>query len=358
MKKLLFIQPFFSYYRLPVIAELAHHFDVKVVTTINDHGVGFGSPSINNTKIGMHVEVTSKNIFGGKMIYQQNLLKIIKETKPNYVFACAAVRDLGFWNMLFYCYLKKIPLYSHGQGPYNKQKGFFIWLEYFILTSFSKRYVAYTPYSYDSFKYHGLSTSKVRVAHNSINNEYPVFPEEKNFAAKGILFIGRLRKGSDLDLLIDTVNELSKKYTEIICHIVGSGVLQSFYEEKYQELTCIKWHGEVFDQKLISDLSRECMIGCYPGSTGLSVIHYMSLSLPVVIHNNIKSHGPETSYVIDGKNGKLFDYFDKKNSLLHTLTELFSNIEELKSMSQSSFETYKNITNPSYAQQIINIIEE
>jgi len=358
MKKLLFIQPFFSYYRLPIMAELANHFDVTVITTKNDKGVGFGTPSIENTSIGRHVEVGSKNLFGGRIVYQQNLIQTIKKTKPDYVFACANARDVGFWCMLFYCYLKKIPLYSHGQGPYNKSNSFSIWLEYFIITTLSKRYVAYTPFSYESFKKHGLNTAKVRVAHNSIINEFQVTPEEKTFSEKGILFIGRLREGSDLELLIDTVNELSLKYPDVICHIVGSGILQSFYENKYSELSCIKWHGEVFDHKFISDLSKECVIGCYPGNTGLSVIHYMSLSLPVVIHNQIKYHGPETSYVTDGKNGKLFDYHNKNNSLLQTFNDLFSDIDKLKSMSQHSFATYKELTNPSYAQQIINIIEE
>ncbi len=358
MKKLLFVQPFFSHYRLPVMAELAHHFEVTIVTTKNDQGVGFGSPSISNTQISKHVEVSSKNWFSGRLVYQQNLIEIVKKTKPNYVFACANVHDIGFWNMLIYCYFKKIPVYSHGQGPYNKKKGALVWIEYFTLTFFSKRYVAYTPFSFESFNYHGLSTSKIRVAHNSIINEFPVYPEEKTFATKGILFIGRLRDGSNLDLLIDTVNDLSSNHPDIICHIVGSGVLKTFYEEKYGNLSCIKWYGEVFDQKIISDLSRKCIIGCYPGNTGLSVVHYMSLSLPVVIHSNMELHGPETSYVIDGENGKIFDYQNKRKSLFDTLSVLLSNTEELRSMSRHSFNAYKSITSPSYAQQIINIIEE
>jgi hypothetical protein len=111
----------------------------------------------------------------------------------------------------------------------------------------------------------------------------------------------------------------------------------------------------LYDQSKIAEISKKCFIGCYPGNTGLSVVHYMSLSLPCLIHDNLTKHqGPEPSYVVDKYNGRLFRYDDKDN-FEQVLKEMF---DTSHIYGNNAYKTYIELTEPSYAQRMINALEK
>jgi glycosyltransferase involved in cell wall biosynthesis len=200
-----------------------------------------------------------------------------------------------------------------------------------------------------------LSDTKFRIIHNSIFNSCSIRPEIKTFSNKDILFIGRLRKGCNIELLCDTIIELNSG--QINCHIIGSGVLEEMYRNKYMEYKFIQFYGMIYEQKKIAEISENCVIGCYPGNAGLSIVHYMSLSLPCLVHDEISKHeGPEPSYVIDKYNGRLFHYDDEKH-FKQIFVEILNNLSELKKYGMNAYQTYRNLTEPSFAQRIVNALE-
>jgi glycosyltransferase involved in cell wall biosynthesis len=202
----------------------------------------------------------------------------------------------------------------------------------------------------------GLNKKRFTVIYNSIVNHYPIPPEEKDYSKIGILFIGRLREGCNLELLCESIIELRNENYPISLHIIGSGELCKFYTNKYNGGGYMKFYGDLYEQKEISEISKECIIGCYPGNAGLSVVHYMSLSLPCLVHDNIMNHqGPEPSYVRDRNNGRLFHYGDKE-SFKRTIKEMLDT-GDLHLYGKEAYNTYLQLSNPSYAQRIINVLE-
>lgn len=352
-KKLVFIQPYSLQYRISIVEELQKSYDVIFIYSESNENSGFGNIDFKETKIFSCIPVPTETYFGGRIIYQQNLIKIVKELKPDLIFASAALRDVGYWSLMIYSFLSNIPFFSHGQGPFNKPLNIVTQIQYRLLLLFTKKYIAYNTFSKLSFERHYLLSKKVEVANNSIVNSFPISYQNKSFNNRGILFIGRLRDGANLDLLIKVLIKLNEAGEKLVLHVIGTGVNDTIYREKYGSIDFIQWHGEIFNQHQIAQVSKNAVVGCYPGNTGLSVVHFFSLSLPVIIHNNhMKHQGPESSYVVNSYNGRLFDFFDAENTLCSVIKDLINNKQELEYLSKNAYETYLNLSSPSYAQQL------
>ncbi|KAA6326057.1 hypothetical protein EZS27_024793 [termite gut metagenome] len=355
--KLLIIQPQLSQYRLPIYEELSIFYEVHILSDSISISLGFGNSKLTNTKIKQHIITPITEFMNGKIIYQKNLIKHIREIKPDKIYTYANPHCVSYWILLIYCLFTKIPIYSHSQGPYNKSKSLKYKILYFLLAKLSTKVFLYVPYSLQKIEELGLSKNKFQVIHNSIVNNYSILPVFKSYSKTEVLFIGRLREGCNIDLLCDAIIELKNRGIYVKCHIIGSGVLKEFYIEKYKNCNLVRFYGQVYEQDRISEISKNCIIGCYPGNAGLSVVHYMSLSLPCLVHNNLSKHqGPEPSYIIDKYNGRLFQYGDKENFSL-VFTEML-NETDLQYYGNNAYKTYIELTEPSYAQRIINALED
>ena len=98
-------------------------------------------------------------------------------------------------------------------------------------------------------------------------------------------------------------------------------------------------------------------MGCYPGHAGLSVVHYMGLSLVPVVHDRLDLHmGPEPSYVVDLENGRRFSYSDASLSLPRVLIELFQP-GAVTTLADRAFQTYSVLNTPSLGTRLARIIE-
>ena len=200
----------------------------------------------------------------------------------------------------------KIPVFSHGQGLYNKPKPRLIHRILFKTTIwFSSSYVCYTQSVYDSLINIGIKSHKLSVMDNTIVNDFPITIEEKNNIQNKLLYIGRLREGCNLKLLFDVMKKLEDKEIMLKLDIIGDGHKRKELEEYVETLNIdVTFFGAIYDDEIISNMSKDCKLGIYPGDAGLSVVHYMSLSLIPIVHSDLTKHmGPEPSYIKDGKNG-------------------------------------------------------
>lgn len=354
--KLLIVQPYLTAYRLPVFAELAEDWDVTIVSSLPRGESGYGTPDISGTGIREHILVPEHRLFYGRLLWQSRLGYILWRIRPDKILCAANPRNLGFWWLMILSRIIGIQFYAHGQGMYNKPMPT-RWLQYTyrLLIAFSTRYICYTQSVANSLG--GISpASKLTIADNSIKVLEPILPEEKSGQETGILFVGRLRAGNNLFVLIDAIGQLRslRPELELILHVIGSGEEQPVLMNRFGSFSWIVWHGQVYDQKKINRISRLCSIGCYPGDAGLSVVHYMALSLVPIVHNRADCHmGPEPSYVVHGVNGYTFDYSNPVTSLLAVLLDLFSlDINKKGLMFAASWRTYLALTSPSLAERL------
>jgi glycosyltransferase involved in cell wall biosynthesis len=158
-----------------------------------------------------------------------------------------------------------------------------------------------------------LNRKKIFSINNSIDISYIEGHRVKYNAlirSKNILFIGRLTKKANFELLIQSIIE-NPGLEDFHFHVIGD--FDTY--KNYKAIVCQKnianlftFYGPVFDQKLISEVSNQCVMSLYTGSIGLSLLHSMAYGIPTIVHNNFEKHMPEIITLIESKAGIYFEY--------------------------------------------------
>ena len=299
-KKICIIQPILTSYRLPVFIEMAKHCYLTVVYSASSNiGQGFGNLlQISEIKEIQWIEVPTLSLLGEKVgMYQRGIISLLQKIRPDAIVLFSNLRYLSFWTTLLWCNTHNLPVFLHGHGLCKKSKvGIFWKLTYRVVLKLSSSYICYTSSVAESLMNCGLPSNKIVIAENSLVNSYPVLPDEKDGSENGILFIGRLRPGCGLDYLIKVIDRLHRAgQQEINLHIIGNGVEYDNFYQMCKNMPWVHFYGECYNEKKISEISRKCRVGCYPGNAGLSVVHMFSLSLPPITHNNMMVQGPPVS---------------------------------------------------------------
>jgi glycosyltransferase involved in cell wall biosynthesis len=361
MKRICIIDPIFTRYRLPVFLELSQYCRVDWIFSPSAAKAGFGTVQRPHTRGLRYVEVPTLRPFGEKTaMFQWGLVKYILRDRPDAIKVFANLHYLSFWTTLLLARLRGIPVHAHGVGFFKRRRiGPIRRVLQSLMLRLVTSYIAYAPIVRESLAAQGFPVGKVFVAHNSLINPFPVRPEEKRGTERGILFIGRLRRGCGLLLLVKVLRRLRKEHGfPLTLHVVGIGEEAQQIRQEIAGCSWVTWHGEASDMQ-VSTISRDCFLGCYPGNAGLSVVHMMSLSLPVVIHNDLPSHeGPEPSYVRDGISGVLYDHSCPEESLYRILRSISTDPSHVAQMQRSAFEDYQSLVNPSYAERLWSILNE
>jgi hypothetical protein len=356
--KLMLIQPLLAEYRIHFFNKLSKKFNTSVFCEQFRKQSGHANYSKINFKVS-HTKILKV----GEIYYQKGLIKGLFRISPDLIFITAHPKNIALWLILIIAKLKKIPVFLHGQGFYDKPNASIIIKKIYALMIFlSEKYVCYNELSKQSLSYLSNSTSKkLEVAENTIHNNFVIKPSAKTNTQLGILYLGRVRDECNLELLADAVLSLNENNkTDFVLHVIGEGNLYSKFVQSYEKHSCIKFYGAIYDQKVISDIAQNCFIGCYPGKAGLSVVHYMSLSLPAIVHVDNSIHmGPEPSYIVDGYNGFRFKSFDE-NSIAHEIYRAYEQVILLKKTEtiHNSFSTYQNLNQPDFADKLIAIFRK
>jgi glycosyltransferase involved in cell wall biosynthesis len=291
-------------------------------------------------------------------MYQCGIVRSLLATRPKRLFITANPRNISYWLALLLCKWLGIKAYSHGHGLFNKPCATMPHkLMYKCMVFLSTRYICYTDTAQESMRKLGANPQKLRVAHNSLHNDFALACHDKPPYATHILFVGRLRQGCGLDLLLAIFPALRQHFPNINLHVIGDGELASTYKNAAKDNSQIIFHGQLYNDKSIAEIANTCSLGVYPGNAGLSIVHLMSFSLPPVIHDNLYAHGPEASYVKNDQNGFMFRQGDA-NDLLRVLLSVFSHPEHLHHVAENAFNTYASLNNPDLADRLAAIFYE
>lgn len=293
--------------------------------------------------------------FLGVHWYSDVLAYVIKN-RPQKLLISFDSKSITMWLLLFASKVLRIDCYIFGHGLFKSGNYFFLRkILYLLLLRLATKYLCYNKLVYESLK--SLNVGRFFNIDNVVSNEFPIFPSAKTGYEQGVLFIGRNRPGAELELLISAVTKINDLIdNKIILHIIGDDCGLKYIYEDVPELI---FYGQVFDKKIISDISVECRVGAYAGDAGLSVLHYMSLSLPVIVHSSLAMHmGPEPYSVIDGYNGFNFIRLDLI-SLISAINKSFElDFKGYRDISINSYTTYENKVKPfSYSDRLIEALK-
>ncbi len=355
MSRLIFIQPIIASYREQLLLHLGSRFDLFLAYDMAGPKAGFSSASIERSTT---INAPILRVASGRLSYQLNIVS--RPKRGDRVIIFADPRFVSYWFLLIASRLRGFRVFSHGQGGYSHPRPNYLRrLMYRAMTTLSHRYICYNEHVKTGMLEMGCPERKLRSAENSIAVREVVRPDERDYAAPGILFVGRLRHGCGLDKLIEAVERLRQEGLTITLEVIGSGDLLDHYRSNHGHLAHITFHGAIFSDDEIARVSLKCRVGCYPGDAGLSVVHFFALSLPAVVHSSIECHmGPEPSYVTDGHNGYLFSR-ESVGSLTDTIRSIWAtDSAELLAAGRRAFETYEDLNSPALGVRFEKILLE
>lgn len=314
-KNLLFVQPVLTSYRVPLFDDLADRFD-KVTVMAAQAGADYGVAD-KRYKFDLK-QISWRRVLGFYNYPLNAYLRLAREHQFVVHFG-----DFKYLT-LYYSLIAKIifgtKVFVHGQGGYKKDS-LAKRIAYSALVFLANGYIAYNEYAANSLKQclPRFLRSKVSYVNNSLYLK-PVEAINKSPNME-IAYIGRLREGSHVEMLAQACKAASLRL-----NVVGMASPEE-QQRLFQIHHDIIFHGALFDEEQIKNALKDCLAGAYAGDAGLSVVHYMALGLPVVVHSDIQRHmGPEPAYVIDEVNGVLFQRGNIE-ALINSLVQLKNSID-------------------------------
>lgn len=184
----------------------------------------------------------------------------------------------------------------------------------------------------------GISSEKIFTIHNSLHYDEQlklrkqiksstVYFDYFHNEHPTIIFIGRLTKVKQLDMLLHAVANLKKKGEVYNVVFVGDGLEKHSLQLLAKELNLesqIWFYGACYDEKVNAELVYNADVCVAPGNVGLTAMHAMVFGTPVISHNDYKWQMPEFEAIQDGITGTFFDRGNIK-SLEETISRWFAN---------------------------------
>ena len=215
---------------------------------------------------------------------------------------------------------------------------------------------AYSTQAEEYFIREGVKRERIFKAINVIDTNtklrqieaYGPVEKEPGF---NVAFVGAINKTKRLELLVDAIVTLSKKYKDVSLHIIGDGdylaTIRAYVKKKGLSNKVI-FHGRVTDG--LNVLLSRYQVLALPGLGGLAIVDGMISSLPIV---SGLADGTEKD-LIDENNGFVTNNMTEVY-MVDKLTQLYEKPELLKQMGENSF---KKITNEFSFDSYINIFHK
>ncbi len=353
-----YVQPRVTRYRVEVIDALRRRFNVWVLassTEVESGGFSREMPACDE-----FVETGLTHIISRRIKHQTRVFGQIVRARPAAVLTFADMSYLSLWLALLAGRAVGVPVVIHGQGLYrHAEPSLARTFCYRAAVALCSRYVCYSEASRLSLERIGCQRSKLVVADNSLCVSQTVSPSQKSGNEQGVMFLGRLRNGSNVECLIDAIELLRQNGHDIVLHLVGDGKHGERLQRTYANRPYLIWHGAVFDDGEIASISRACRIGCYPGDAGLSVVHMFGLSLPPLVHDQLALHmGPEPEYVEDNNTGFLYQRSGGTEALAKALERIWVlPPDAIRAIGKRAFSKYQQLNSPTLGQRLATIVD-
>ncbi len=344
--KIAFFQPILTAYRLPLLKAIAAMPDVVLSLYSDVATEDYGLESICPENLPF--SWITKNDTPAQQSFFHSITKALSAVESNDVIIhFADFKHISLFVCLIFSKLKDKKVFLHGQGGYKK-RGLLQKLVYNCTLALAEGYICYNDFSKKNLNRitFNFLHKKIHVVDNSIYLSSRSIPS----GGKDVLFIGRLREGCGIELLLH-----SAQLAGLNVRVVGWSD-HNFIDRLKVLYPNFDYYGAVYDETTLFSIAQYCFVGAYGGDAGLSVVHYMAYSLPVIVHDDLYKHmGPEPSYVVDGVNGLTFKRNDGL-SLKNALTMIYNDKTLQSKLSRGAAETFHALNKIPMHQKFAQII--
>lgn len=316
--------------KICIILNYAPHYRSSVFTAMDkslDCDFVFGDKVKGNIKkmnydllLNFKKEVKNIKFKLSPFYYQKGSFRFLLKDYNCYLLS-GELYNLSVWFILIWGRLlnKKVCLWSHGfygnEGVFKKtiKKIFF---------SLSKEVFLYGHYSKNIMLGMGFKDENIHVIYNSLNYEEQL-PLRNNLVCsdlykeyfkntnKNLIFVGRLTKIKELDLLLEALNYLKIKGFNYNLILIGDGEEKENLEKLVNEFDLksnVWFYGSSYDENTLAKLIFNSDLCVSPGNIGLTAIHSMMFGTPVLTHGDFPKQMPEFETVVPGQTGFFFEY--------------------------------------------------
>ena len=167
--------------------------------------------------------------------------------------------------------------------------------------------VAFEKRSFSSLITHLIPQRPQKIKAHTNSDVLASFKKENGInSTKIVLFIGRLLPDKKPDILIHAMKTVVAKISDAHAVIIGDGPMRNAIEELIAKLclsNSVTLTGAIHNEEIIAKylLCSRAMI--MPAGAGLAIQHAFSYSVPVIIGDDMLSHGPEAELVVNEKTG-------------------------------------------------------
>lgn len=306
--------------------------------------------------------------FGKSLYWKKRTISKLFEKKYNCFLVSVESRAISDYIFLFLKDLffpqKKVYAWTHGW--YGKET----WLEAFLKKWLFKRVsciLTYGEYARNLLIKEGISPEKVFAIHNSLHydsqieirkivTQTDVFTNHFHNNNPVIIFIGRLTKVKQLDMLINAIFNLKEKEEHYNLVFIGDGEERSRLENLVNSKGLCEqvwFYGACYDERLNAELIFNADVCVAPGNVGLTAMHTMVFGTPVISHNDFKWQMPEFEAIHPGVTG---DFFERGNqdSLESTIRKwIHSKANNREQVRRACYKEIDSFWNPYYQMDII-----
>ncbi|PDW02026.1 glycosyltransferase family 4 protein [Candidatus Viridilinea mediisalina] len=178
----------------------------------------------------------------------------------------------------------------------------------------------------------GLPEEKFFVAFNSVDTRRIKLLRgdfQKNASKRRVIYVGRLLKQKNLDLLIRAFADvLSVTHQDLVLTLVGDGPVKQDLIQMTNDLGvshAVEFKGSIFDEEILAKMYSDSLMVISPGCVGLMAIQALSFGVPLLIPDQ-DDHGPEANMLKDKQTVLLFES-NSISSLTSQMIEIINNLE-------------------------------
>lgn len=269
-----------------------------------------------------------------------------------------------FW--LGFKFFKKKKFYIWTHGWYGKESGRDAKMKLWLYRNVTGTFV-YGDRAKKLLVKEGIPDNKLFPIHNSLDYDKQLVLRDSIQPSKVyinhfrnnnpvVVFIGRLTKVKQLDMVVDAVAELKNKDENYNVVFVGDGVERESLKAKVKGLGLtdqVWFYGACYDEKTNAELIYNADLCVAPGNIGLTAIHVLMFGCPAVSHNDFKWQMPEFEAIKPSQTG---DFFERNNvqSLARTISKWFSEKKgKREEVRQACYNEIDTNWNPYYQMEII-----